>query len=84
MNLHSKTYSVYGTLVRSTERAMLIQIHSFKELNKAQSEPILHPTDANPEWFPKAQILDYQILDNEDTLDEFIVKHWIMSEKGLV
>ena len=83
-----RTYNVYGTLVRATEKAMLIQVHSIVQLTSPQPEPIYPKEGAAPEWFPKTQILDYQITeptDNpEDPLDEFTIKHWILSEKGLV
>lgn len=84
-----RTYSVYGTLVRSTEKAMLIQVHSIVQLTSPQPEPIYPKEGAAPEWFPKTQILDYQITGptedpDSEFLDEFTIKHWILSEKGLV
>lgn len=84
-----RTYSVYGTLVRSTEKAMLIQVHSIVQLTSPQPEPTYLKEGAAPEWFPKTQILDYQITEptedpDSEPLDEFTVKHWILSEKGLV
>jgi hypothetical protein len=79
MATDSRTYSVYGTLARATEKAMLIKIHSIEGKDYDDTKP--------PEWFPKTQIVDSIITDDEDPdapLDEFTIKHWILSEKGLV
>lgn len=81
-----RTHSVTGLLVKATERAVLVEVHY---IDTTKMEPFVK------EWFPKTQVtemiitseddrIEAEIAGDEIPLDEFTIKHWILSEKGLV
>ena len=76
-----RTYSVYGRLLKETDKA------AFIEITDVEGKQLPAPKQ---EWFPKSQIID-QILASETPdldplvdLDKFTIKHWILDQKGLV
>jgi len=81
-----RTYTVAGILLKATERAILVDV---MHVNTTEIKP------SEKEWFPKTQVLEMIVTSEDDRLsaeihgeeiplDEFTVKHWILSEKGLV
>lgn len=81
-----RTYTVVGILLKATERAILVDV---MHVDTEEIKP------SKKEWFPKTQVLEMIVTSEEDRLnaeiheeevplDEFTVKHWILSEKGLV
>ena len=70
-----RTYQVEGSLIRETEKAVLIAIDKINDDN-------LEPPKSY--WFPKTQVIDYVSSDQPETMDKFTIKHWIMDQHGLV
>jgi len=81
-----RVYTVSGLLIKETEKALLIEV---QYVDTTKMEP------APKEWFPKTQIVSATVASSDDRLeaelagdapepDQFEIKHWILSEKGLV
>jgi hypothetical protein len=72
------TYQVQGFILKETDKVVLIKMHS------ADDEP---PKVVADHWFPKSQIVDTILADDPEdlsTTDSFVIKAWIMEQKGLV
>lgn len=67
-------YSLQGSIIRETEKAILFQVEEINGL----------PIDDSPqEWFPLSQVKSILRSTNSD-LDKIEVKEWILQQKELL
>lgn len=73
----AKTYQVEGKIIKETERAVFICVMQVdtKKLN---------PADYKNDWFPKSQLIDYVFPEFPNDPAKFVVKDWILREKGYI